>query len=80
LFLITKSNNERGDFLPGKIKNMIDTIVAQRSGGSEIIAGTVIVKLCLKGIIVKKYDKNSEDDPVVIDKLQKIAKELDVKL
>lgn len=67
-------------FLAGKIKNMIEKIVTERSHGNGVIAGTVIAKLCLKGVIVKKYNEESEDDPAIIAKLENIAKEFEVKL
>ncbi len=66
--------------MPGKIKEMIDAIIAQRSNGNSIIAANTRVKLALKGILPDKYDSTSEDDYEVIDKLRRIAKELNLSI
>lgn len=66
--------------MPGKIRELIDHIIAIRSRGNEIIAVTTRTKIILKGIDINKYGQHSPDDDVVIKKLQKIAQELDVTL
>lgn len=66
--------------MSGKIKKMIDTIIEQRSKGSPIIAGTVKIKLILKGINPDKFTIYSDDDPVIIKKLEQIAVDLGVDL
>ncbi len=66
--------------MPGKIKQMIDTIIKQKSGGNAAVEDSTKVKIILKGVIVTKYTDNSDDDPVVIAKLQGIAKEMGVTL
>lgn len=60
----------------GKIKTMIDDIIGIRSKGNSVIASTMKTKLKLKGIDVDKYTETSDDDPVVIAKLDAIYKEL----
>ncbi|HOK45641.1 MAG TPA: hypothetical protein PLK67_06910 [Bryobacteraceae bacterium] len=55
---------------------MIDTIIAQRSKGNPTIELTTKTKMILKGINPDRYTSTSEDDPVVIGKLKKIAAEL----
>ncbi|HPQ16543.1 MAG TPA: hypothetical protein PLP04_15025 [Bryobacteraceae bacterium] len=62
--------------MPGQIKRMIDTIIAQRSKGNPTIELTTKTKMILKGINPDRYTSTSEDDPVVIGKLKKIAAEL----
>ncbi|HOQ47019.1 MAG TPA: hypothetical protein PLA43_04070 [Bryobacteraceae bacterium] len=59
---------------------MIDTIIAQRSKGNPTIELTTKTKMILKGINPDRYTSTSEDDPVVIGKLKKIAAELGVTL
>ncbi|HOL69975.1 MAG TPA: hypothetical protein PKW45_00910 [Bryobacteraceae bacterium] len=66
--------------MPGQIKRMIDTIIAQRSKGNPTIELTTKTKMILKGINPDRYTSTSEDDPVVIGKLKKIAAELGVTL
>ncbi|MFA0822454.1 MAG: hypothetical protein ACC612_06135 [Methanomethylovorans sp.] len=64
----------------GKIKRMIDQIVSEKSKQDPALAHSVSAKICMKGVIPKKYDESSPDDPVIIEKLLGIAKELGVKV
>jgi hypothetical protein len=66
--------------VPGKIKQAIDKIVAERSKGSETIAATTRTKLILKGIKINAYNQSSEDSPEVLAKVFEIAKEMGVQL
>lgn len=67
-----------GLILAGKIKEMIDEIIKERSKGNPAIAEMTIAKLILKGINPNKFDSDSFDDRVVIEKLLNIAKQLNV--
>lgn len=62
--------------MAGKIKTMIDSIIAQRAKGNPMLEGVIRTKLMLKGIDPKKYTLQSEDDPTVIAKLEAVAKDL----
>ena len=64
--------------MQGKIKKIIDTIIAQRSKGSSVVANLTRAKLAMKGVICDKYNETSEDDPAVIEKLKQIASELSI--
>jgi hypothetical protein len=64
--------------MAGKIKKMIDTIIEQRSKGSRIIAGTIKVKLILKGINPDSFNHKSNDNPLIIKQLEKFAKDFGV--
>lgn len=66
--------------MAGKIKIMIDKIVAERSKGSETIKATTRTKLILKGINTAAFNETSEDNPALIAKLHDIAKEMGVQL
>ncbi len=66
--------------MAGQIKKMINTIIEQRSKGNPIIAGTIKVKLILKGINPEGFSYQSNDNPITIKKLEKIAKDFGVKL
>jgi len=61
--------------MAGKVKKMIDEIIEKVSKGSPIIKTTTRTKIILKGINVDKYDAQSADDPVVIQKISEIAKD-----
>ena len=66
--------------MAGVIKKLIDTIIAQRSNGNEVMAQTTKTKMILKGINPDKFDNSSPDDAVVIQKLKDLAKELGIKI
>ena len=59
---------------------MIDKIVQERSKGNETIKKTTHAKLALKGVDIERYNSSSPDDPVVIERLHEIAKEMGISL
>ena len=65
--------------MAGKIKEMIDTIIQERSKGNPDIAEMTKAKFILKGVNPNKFDISSVDDPVIIEKLYTIAKQLNEK-
>jgi len=66
--------------MAGKIKQMIEEIVRQRSATNPMLAGIVRTKLLLKGLDSKKFDATSADDPLVIQKILAAASEMGVHL
>jgi hypothetical protein len=66
--------------MPGKIKQMIEEIVRQRSATNPMLAGIVRTKLLLKGLDPAKFDASSPDDPIVIQKIMATASEMGVHL
>jgi len=56
--------------MPGRIKQMIDFIVKQRAQDNPMLERVIKTKLILKGINPSKYNTQSDDDPVIINKLQ----------
>ena len=62
--------------MAGKIKMMIDSIIQQRAKDNPMLEGVIKTKLMLKGIDPKKYTLQSDDDPVVISKLEALVKDL----
>lgn len=65
--------------MAGQIKHIIDNIIEERSNGNPAIKEMTIAKLILKGLNPNKFDKDSPDDAVIIEKLMNIAKQLNVK-
>lgn len=61
--------------MSGKIRIMIDEIVALRAQGNATIASTTKTKILLKGINPDAYTESSADDPVVMEKVRQIARE-----
>lgn len=66
--------------MAGKVKKMLDEIVAAKSGGNPTLITTTKTKLILKGLNPDKYDARSEDDPVIIKKVIMTAQEMGVKI
>lgn len=62
--------------MAGKIKTMIDAIIAQRAKDNPMLEGVIKTKLLLKGIDWKKFSAQSDDDPVVIGKLEALVRDL----
>ncbi len=66
--------------MPGKIKGMIDRIIAERAKGNTTLINTTRTKLVLKGIDPDKFNAQSADDPALMDKLQLLAHEMGITL
>jgi hypothetical protein len=62
--------------MAGKIQRMIERIIAERSKGNEALAGVVRAKLVLKGIQPGRYTDQSDDDPKILRKLEKMLRYL----
>jgi hypothetical protein len=62
--------------MAGKIKKMIDSIIEQRAKDNAMLAGVIKTKLMLKGIDPSKFTPQSDDDPVIIGKLEALMKDL----
>lgn len=62
--------------MAGKIKQLIDSIIEQRAKDNPMLERVIKTKLILKGINPTKYTLQSDDDPVVLGKLEKMMREL----
>ena len=62
--------------MAGRIKQMIDQIVTERSKGNPFLERTTRTKLLLKGINPMQYTESSPDDPAILQKLKAVAQEL----
>lgn len=66
--------------MAGKIKRMIDCIIAERSKGNPIMVSTTTTKLIVKGINPSSYTLDSPDDYIIMEKLRRIAAEMNVRV
>ncbi len=66
--------------MAGQIKQLIDTIIVKRSKGLTGLVYTTKAKLLLKGIDPDAYSDNSSDNPLILEKVRKIAGELGVEI
>jgi hypothetical protein len=55
---------------------MIDLIVQERAKGNPLIERTTRTKLLLKGINPDRYNAESPDDSVIIERLKHLAVEI----
>jgi len=55
---------------------MIDSIINQRAKDNPMLERVIKTKLILKGINPAKFNAQSNDDPVIIGKLEKMMREL----
>lgn len=62
--------------MAGKIKRMIDSVIAQRAGGNPMLEKILKTKMILKGVNPDKYTLESDDDPVMMEKLERMLREL----
>ncbi len=60
--------------MAGKIKVMIEELIQVRTKGNPHMIAPLKIKLIMKGIDPEIYNEASEDNPVVIQRLQNIAK------
>lgn len=63
-----------GSEMAGKIKCMIEKIMRERSQGNETLERILRTKMMLKGVNPANYTDESDDDPIVIRKLEKMLK------
>jgi len=66
--------------MAGKIKELLDKIILNQSRINPLLAEIFKTKLALRGIKVVNYDKNSPDEPVVIEKIQQLLKDLNINI
>ena len=66
--------------MAGKIKQQLDTLIAEVAKNNPILVNTTRTKLILKGINPNKFTQDSLDDPVILEKLKDIAEAFGVKL
>lgn len=58
--------------MAGKIRQMIDQILNQKAKDNPMLQRVIKTKLMLKGVNPKKYTLESPDDPVIIQKLERM--------
>ena len=66
--------------MAGKVKAMIDQIIAQRSQGNANLIAPLKIKLIMKGLDPDAWLESSPDDPMMISRAQNAAKDMGVQL
>jgi len=55
---------------------MIDSVIQQRAAGNPMLEKILKTKMILKGVNPNKFTLESDDDPVVLEKLERMLREL----
>lgn len=66
--------------MAGKVKFLIDQLIDLRTKGDKGLVAPIKIKLIMKGVDPDMFDANSPDNPVVIQRLMTIAKEMGYEL
>ncbi|MCC8180514.1 MAG: hypothetical protein LIP23_06360 [Planctomycetes bacterium] len=62
--------------MAGKIKLLIDRLIELRTNGDRGLVAPLKIKLIMKGVDPDLFDATSPDNPVVIQRVITIAKEM----
>lgn len=65
--------------MAGKIKKHLEAIIMDVAKGNQTLINLTKTKLVLKGLNPEKFNDQSPDDPIIIEKIKKIAAEFGVK-
>lgn len=66
--------------MAGQIKLLLDRIILEKAKGDPIMEKLTKTKLLVKGIRVETFTPISEDDPVMLQKVQQVAQDFGVTL
>ncbi len=64
--------------MAGKIREKIDTIIRENASNDKVLENIIKAKLVLKGVSLAKYTAQSDDDPIILNKLDTLIKELNL--
>lgn len=69
-----------GFIMAGKVKELIDRLIELRTKGDRGLVAPVKIKLIMKGVDPDLFDAASADNPMVIQRVITIAKEMGYEL
>ncbi|MCC8165648.1 MAG: hypothetical protein LIQ31_05765 [Planctomycetes bacterium] len=62
--------------MPGKVKAMIEELIQLRTRGERALVAPLKIKLIMKGIDPDTFDDSTPDNPLIIQRVSTIAKEM----
>lgn len=65
--------------MAGRVRKLLDAIIEKRAQGNPTIASVTKTKLILKGLNPDHYRPDTPDDPVVLRRVEKLARHVGVK-
>ncbi len=66
--------------MAGKVKTLIEQLIQLRTKGERTLVAPLKVKLIMKGIDPDMFDAETPDNPIVIQRVVAIAKEMGYEL
>ncbi len=66
--------------MAGKVKTLIEQLIQLRTNGEHTLVAPLKVKLIMKGIDPDMFDADTPDNPLVIQRVVAIAKEMGYEL
>lgn len=73
-------NTRFGFIMAGKVKILIDRLIELRTKGDRGLVAPLKIKLIMKGVDPDLFDAASQDNPIVIQRVMTIAKEMGLEL
>ncbi len=65
-----------GEKMAGRVKSILEAIIEHRAKGNPTLVAVTKTKLILKGLNPDKYGAQTPDDPVVLKKVEGLARQL----
>lgn len=62
--------------MAGRVKSILEAIIEHRAKGNPTLVAVTKTKLILKGLNPDKYGAQTPDDPVVLKKVEGLARQL----
>ena len=62
--------------MAGRVKSILDAIIETRAKGNPTLIAATKTKLILKGLNQDKFGPQTPDDPVVLKKVESLARHL----
>lgn len=66
--------------MAGRVKELIDRLIEMRTKGDRGLVAPLKIKLIMKGVDPDLFDASSPDNPLVIQRIITIAKEMGYEL
>ena len=62
--------------MAGKVKSILDAVIEHRAKGNPTLIAATKTKLILKGLNPDKFGRLTPDDPVILKRVEGLARQL----
>lgn len=66
--------------MAGEVKRLIDQLIVLRTRGERGLVAPLKIKLIMKGVDPDLYDDSSPDNPMIVERVKSIAREMGFEL